>query len=333
MARRLPRRSPMPRSCTCICPRCRWGLLEGVPNVRPAALAKLQHQQTAALEELSSCLGRLREAVEGAWRLPPTACSTCWSARRRAPLLMKRAVFAVLPLRLLGGMVDEVHSMHAAELEVKAAVLRGLQEIVGAGKSAALHSRGRWQWPWLACSRCGGAVNQHFCSSPPHPPPPREPPRSCQRRRYLRRWRWRHRAASGAARAGCAAHRARLPVSLGSVSRGGRAAGGGARGGAARGDARVLAPCWPPCACVNPHAGRHVHASYTRAQPHHILTRPSVSSVCTVCLGATRRTLRPSGPPPQLLQIVLLAVAFQEHVRHHAARVHHQPLGVGLGGV
>ena len=106
------------------------GVLASVPNLRPAAEAKLRQQQAEAVGELAACLERLREAVgglaEAAGSLQPLL-----DREAAAPLLAEGAVFATLPLRLVGSMVREVAEMHGAELAVKAAVLQGFEDIVG----------------------------------------------------------------------------------------------------------------------------------------------------------------------------------------------------------
>lgn len=106
------------------------GLLGDVPGLRPAALAKLRQQQDEALATLSACLGRLEEAVAG---LAAAADSLRQLAERdaAAPMLAEAPVFASLPLHLVATMLAEVHTQHQAELGVKAAVLRGCQQVVG----------------------------------------------------------------------------------------------------------------------------------------------------------------------------------------------------------
>lgn len=106
------------------------GLLGDVPGLRPAALAKLRQQQNEALATLSACLGRLEEAVAG---LAAAADSLHQLAERdaAAPVLAEAPVFASLPLHLVATMLAEVHTQHQAELGVKAAVLRGCQQVVG----------------------------------------------------------------------------------------------------------------------------------------------------------------------------------------------------------
>ena len=113
------------------------GLLADVPGLRPAAEAKLRQQLSTAVAALSACLERLGEAVAG---LAAAADSLQQLVQRdaAAPVLAEAPVFASLPLRLVGDMAAEVHAMHQAELGVKAAVLRGCEQVVGECRSAVL---------------------------------------------------------------------------------------------------------------------------------------------------------------------------------------------------
>lgn len=106
------------------------GLLADVPGLRPATAAKLRQQQDDALAALGACLERLQEAVAG---LAAAADSLCQLGEKdaAAPVLGEAPVFASLPLRLVAGMLAEVHTMHQTELGIKAAVLRGCQQVVG----------------------------------------------------------------------------------------------------------------------------------------------------------------------------------------------------------
>lgn len=124
------------------------GLVEGVPGLRPAALAKLRQQQETALEELEACLARLQEAV-GALAAAVGTLQQLLEAEAAAPLMGEGAVFATLPLRLLGGMLGEVHSMHSAELAVKAGVVQGMRQVVG--ERCTQVSRAGWAWHGSAC--------------------------------------------------------------------------------------------------------------------------------------------------------------------------------------
>lgn len=116
------------------------GPLADVPNLRSAAQAKLLQQQAAALAQLAACLDRLREAAAGLASAAGGLQQLLASEAER-PLLMERPVFASLPLRLLGSMLDEVAAMHQAELAVKAALLAGFEQIAGGA---------------LRCSVCAG---------------------------------------------------------------------------------------------------------------------------------------------------------------------------------
>ncbi|KAL4437496.1 hypothetical protein ABPG77_003477 [Micractinium sp. CCAP 211/92] len=111
-------------------PALQLGLLGDAPGLRPAAAAKLQAQQDASLAALALCLQQLQGVVAS---LADAAASLqqLLDAEAAAPLLGEGAVFAVLPLRLLGGMLAEVHAQHRNELAVKAGVVQGCHQIVG----------------------------------------------------------------------------------------------------------------------------------------------------------------------------------------------------------
>lgn len=106
-------------------------LLGEATELRAAATVKLLQQQAEAVAQLAGCLERLRCAVE---RLAEATAGLqqLLDSEASAPLLMEGAVFATLPLRVLGNMAAEVERMHRAELDVKAAVLHGFQQILGA---------------------------------------------------------------------------------------------------------------------------------------------------------------------------------------------------------
>lgn len=106
------------------------GLLADISGLRPAAQAKLQQQQGAALAELAASTYQLREAA-GGLAAASDSLRTLLDAETAAPLLAEAPVFATLPLHLLAGMFGEVAAMHDAELAVKAGVLAGFQQIVG----------------------------------------------------------------------------------------------------------------------------------------------------------------------------------------------------------
>jgi hypothetical protein len=105
-------------------------LLGEATELRAAATVKLSQQQVEAVAQLAGCLERLRCAME---RLAEAAAGLqqLLDSEASAPLLMEGAVFATLPLRVLGNMAAEVERMHRAELDVKAAVLHGFQQILG----------------------------------------------------------------------------------------------------------------------------------------------------------------------------------------------------------
>jgi hypothetical protein len=142
------------------------GVLASVPNLRPAAEAKLRQQQAEAVGELAACLERLREAVGG---LAEAAGSLQQLLDREAaaPLLAEGAVFATLPLRLVGSMVREVAEMHGAELAVKAAVLQGFEDIVGEEAAAvACCCLLTPVWDLSMCCETGGswqALSLEYC--------------------------------------------------------------------------------------------------------------------------------------------------------------------------
>lgn len=138
------------------------GLLGDAPNLRPAAAAKLMQQQDAAIKELAACLSRLQEAAAGL-AAAADSLQQLLDAEAAAPLLMERAVFAMLPLQLLGSMVAEIHSMHDAELAVKAAVLAGVEQIAG-GRGQGMMRRhtqaalALWKCPMPTCSELNPSV-------------------------------------------------------------------------------------------------------------------------------------------------------------------------------
>lgn len=133
------------------------GLLADVPGLRPAAAAKLRQQQDDALAALGACLERLQEAVAG---LAAAADSLCQLGEKdaAAPVLGEAPVFASLPLRLVAGMLAEVHTMHQTELGIKAAVLRGCQQVVGEwGANLGTCAGGGW-----LLDDCMHAYTQHW---------------------------------------------------------------------------------------------------------------------------------------------------------------------------
>lgn len=93
-------------------PALQLGLLGDAPGLRPAAAAKLQAQQDASLAALALCLQQLQGVVAS---LADAAASLqqLLDAEAAAPLLGEGAVFAALPLRLLGGMLAEVRGLTA----------------------------------------------------------------------------------------------------------------------------------------------------------------------------------------------------------------------------
>lgn len=117
------------------------GALADVPGLRPAAAAKLAAQQAAALADLSGCLERLT-AVVAALEAAAAGLQELAQREAEAPLLGEGAVFAALPLHLLGRMLCEVAVQHRAELAVKEGVVGGFTLVLG----ECLAERQEWEW-------------------------------------------------------------------------------------------------------------------------------------------------------------------------------------------
>lgn len=204
-------------------------LLADVPDLREAAAAKLVQQQALALSELAACLERLQAAVE---RLAEAegGLQQLLEVETAAPLLAERAVFATLPLHLLGSMVEQVRSMHATELVAKEAVLRGFEQILGAPwmlfapATAVVTDCGMSTCSSSACSRCAAVLPEED-PMPSHAAAPWgcrrfESSRGARTERQRHRP-WRHRHGSGAARGEAAAHDAGVRGCLAAVGPGG----------------------------------------------------------------------------------------------------------------